>query len=85
MKHFRKLFVMVIVFGCLSANLVAAIEINGYTFDDNSATLTNQWFPINERAIAVGIATLAQFVGIITVMILTPLMIVKTASGACHE
>ena len=48
----------------------------------NSVTkVAGQWFPITERAIAVGIATLAQFIGIITVMIVTPVMIVKTASG----
>ncbi len=33
------------------------------------------WFPLGERAIAVGMATLAQFVGIIIVMIATPMMI----------
>jgi len=40
-----------------------------------------QWFPLKERAIAVGIATLAQFVGIIVVMIATPLMIEADAAG----
>ncbi len=35
----------------------------------NSATkLAVQWFPLNERAIAVGLGTLAQFLGIIIVM-----------------
>jgi MFS family permease len=48
----------------------------------NAATkLAGRWFPINERATAVGIATLSQFVGIVIVMIATPLMITKTASG----
>ena len=43
----------------------------------NSATkVAAQWFPLKERAIAVGIATLAQFAGIIVVMVATPLMIV---------
>ncbi|OHD66307.1 MAG: sugar phosphate permease [Spirochaetes bacterium RBG_13_51_14] len=36
------------------------------------------WFPINERATAVGLGTLAQFLGIIIVMIATPFMIIKT-------
>ncbi|TAL33134.1 MAG: MFS transporter [Spirochaetes bacterium] len=36
------------------------------------------WFPINERATAVGIATLAQFLGMIVVNIATPLMITQT-------
>ncbi len=48
----------------------------------NAATrVAVQWFPLKERAIAVGIATLAQFVGIIIVMIATPLMIVPLEGG----
>ncbi len=42
----------------------------------NAATkVAVQWFPLLERALAVGISTLAQFLGIIIVMICTPLMI----------
>ncbi|MBA3010912.1 MAG: MFS transporter [Proteobacteria bacterium] len=42
----------------------------------NAATkVAVQWFPLLERALAVGIATLAQFAGIIIVMVFTPLMI----------
>lgn len=42
----------------------------------NAATkLAMRWFPVHERATAVGIATLAQFVGIIGVMVATPLLI----------
>ncbi|PJZ64316.1 MFS transporter [Leptospira wolffii] len=37
-----------------------------------------QWFPIMERATAVALGTLAQFVGIIIVMILTPRLIGDT-------
>lgn len=48
----------------------------------NAATkVAVQWFPLKERAIAVGIATLAQFVGIIIVMIATPLMIGTNTAG----
>ncbi len=48
----------------------------------NSATkLSSRWFPANERATAVGIATLSQFIGILIVMIATPLMISKTTEG----
>ncbi len=48
----------------------------------NAATkVAVQWFPLRERAIAVGIATLAQFVGIIIVMIFTPLMILTDTKG----
>lgn len=43
--------------------------------------VTVQWFPLKERAIAVGIATLAQFVGIIIVMVLTPFMIKTQHQG----
>ena len=39
------------------------------------------WFPINERATAVGVATLAQFVGMIAVNIATPLMITKSGES----
>ena len=42
----------------------------------NAATkLAMRWFPVHERATAVGIATLAQFVGIIGVMVATPMLI----------
>lgn len=48
----------------------------------NAATkVAGQWFPVTERAIAVGVATLAQFVGIIVVMIVTPLFITRGADG----
>lgn len=42
----------------------------------NAATkLAAQWFPIAERATAVGIATLSQFIGIIVVMMVTPALV----------
>ncbi len=48
----------------------------------NSATkLASRWFPVNERATAVGIATLAQFIGIVIVMVATPLMLTKSVAG----
>ncbi|MBU0995014.1 MAG: MFS transporter [Proteobacteria bacterium] len=43
--------------------------------------IAGNWFPINERATAVGIATLSQFIGIIIAMILTPLLIKPNAEG----
>ena len=47
----------------------------GQPFILNAATkVAELWFPIQERATAVGIATLAQFIGIIIVMIATPLI-----------
>jgi MFS family permease len=49
----------------------------------NAATkLAGVWFPIRERATAVGIATLSQFLGIILVMILTPMMVTKAPDGS---
>jgi MFS family permease len=48
----------------------------------NSATkVAVCWFPLEERATAVGIATLSQFVGIICAMILTPLLVTQIAEG----
>lgn len=40
-----------------------------------STKMAVQWFPVHERATAVGIATLAQFVGIVAVMVATPALV----------
>jgi len=49
----------------------------------NSATkVAGCWFPLEERATAVGIATLSQFIGIICAMILTPLLVTQNVEGA---
>ncbi len=48
----------------------------------NAATkVASDWFPIDERATAVGIATLSQFLGIIFVMIATPMLITQVSEG----
>ncbi len=48
----------------------------------NAATkVASLWFPINERATAVGIATLSQFIGIIIAMIATPLLVTQNPDG----
>ncbi len=48
----------------------------------NAATkVAGRWFPLTERALAVGIATLSQFVGILIVMVATPLMLTRTPDG----
>ena len=39
-------------------------------------TLTDQWFPIKERAMAAGFTVLAQFIGILLVMVVTPMLVV---------
>ncbi len=49
----------------------------------NSATkVAGCWFPVEERATAVGIATLSQFIGIICAMIVTPLLVTRNVEGA---
>jgi sugar phosphate permease len=48
----------------------------------NAATkVAVKWFPINERATAVGLATLSQFVGIVIVMMVTPLLLTVNSEG----
>lgn len=37
--------------------------------------LTVRWFPLNERAIAAGFSALAQYIGIIIAMLITPLLV----------
>ena len=65
--------------GVFAANytfvIVAQIGLAvGQPFIINAATkVASNWFSIGERATAVGIATLAQFLGIIGVMIATPI------------
>ncbi len=41
------------------------------------------WFPLNERATAVGLGTLAQYVGFIVVSMVTPFLVVK--SGETYD
>ena len=48
----------------------------GQPFIINAATkVAGVWFPLRERATVVGIATLAQFIGIIIVMVATPALV----------
>jgi FLVCR family MFS transporter 7 len=50
----------------------------GQPFVFNAGTkLASQWFPIRERGLAVGLATLSQFVGVIVVMVAMPALIAK--------
>jgi MFS family permease len=47
----------------------------------NSATaVAARWFPLKERAVATGLATLAQYIGIMVAMLVTPMLIVSSAS-----
>lgn len=47
-------------------------------------TVAVRWFPITERATATGVALLAQFVGMIIAMILTP-MLIDTGSPGTYD
>jgi MFS family permease len=39
--------------------------------------LTVRWFPLNERAMAAGLSALAQYLGIVVAMLVTPLLVVS--------
>ena len=43
--------------------------------------LAARWFPVKERAIATGLATLAQYIGILIAMVVTPMLIVSSPSS----
>jgi nitrate/nitrite transporter NarK len=48
----------------------------------NSVTsLTAKWFPLEERGLAAGLASLAQYIGIIIAMVVTPLLVVSNADS----
>jgi MFS family permease len=44
--------------------------------------LTVRWFPLNERAMAAGLSALAQYVGIVIAMLVTPLLVGSDPSAA---
>jgi MFS family permease len=46
-----------------------------------STALAARWFPVKERAIATGLATLAQYIGILIAMVVTPMLIVSSSSS----
>ncbi|MCU0473585.1 MAG: MFS transporter [Bacteroidales bacterium] len=41
-----------------------------------------RWFPVKERAISTGLATLAQYIGILIAMVVTPMLIVSSPSAS---
>jgi len=48
----------------------------------NSPTaVAAKWFPVKERAMATGLATLAQYIGILVAMVVTPMLIVSSPSS----
>lgn len=51
----------------------------------NAATaVTARWFPVKERALATGLATLAQYIGILLVMVITPALIVSKVTDPAY-
>lgn len=66
-------------FGATSYPLVVVAQVGlalAQPLVANSVTkLAANWFPATERATAVGLATLAQFIGIIVAMIVTPTLV----------
>jgi Na+/melibiose symporter-like transporter len=45
-----------------------------------STAVAARWFPVKERATATGLATLAQYIGILIAMIVTPMLIIASPS-----
>lgn len=43
-----------------------------------------RWFPVKERAIATGMATLAQYIGILIAMVVTPMLIVSSPTDPAY-
>jgi MFS family permease len=63
----------------LAGQVILAI---GQPFVINAPTaLAAKWFPVKERAIATGLGTLAQYIGILIAMVVTPLLIVASPSS----
>jgi MFS family permease len=62
----------------LSGQVILAIA---QPFVINASTaVAARWFPVKERATATGLATLAQYIGILLAMVITPLLIVSSPS-----
>ena len=62
----------------LTGQLILAV---GQPLVMNAATdLTAKWFPVKERALATGLATLSLYIGILIAMLVTPMLIVSKAS-----
>jgi MFS family permease len=57
----------------------------GQPFIINSATAVSaRWFPVKERALATGLATLAQYLGILIAMLVTPMLVVSSPSDPAY-
>ncbi|HZL76249.1 MAG TPA: MFS transporter, partial [Bacteroidales bacterium] len=68
-----------------SFNMVMAGQIIlaiAQPFIINSPTaVAARWFPVQERAMATGLATLAQYIGILIAMVITPMLIVSSPAS----
>ena len=66
----------------LIAQMVLAIA---QPFIINAVTaITVRWFPLKERGLAAGLATLAQYLGIIAVMAVTPLLVISSPTDPSY-
>lgn len=65
----------IIIIGQLGLAAAQPFVLNAVT------ALSGRWFPLKERAMAAGFAALSQYIGIIVVMIVTPLLIHVQYSG----
>jgi MFS family permease len=51
---------------------------------NSSTAVAARWFPVKERATATGLATLAQYIGILIAMVVTPILIVASPSDPSY-
>jgi sugar phosphate permease len=75
------------IFGAHFAVVVAAqlVLAAAQPFIINGVTaLTVRWFPLKERGLAAGLAALAQYLGIILVMAVTPLMVISSPADPLY-
>ena len=72
MKGFGGASFMIVVIAQTGLAVAQPFILNAVT------AVTVRWFPLNERGTAAGLAALAQYVGIIIVMGVTPLMVVSS-------
>jgi len=68
-KAFGASSLMTVFIGQVFLSIAQPFILNGIT------ALSARWFPINERAIASGLIALAQYIGILLVMIVTPMLV----------
>jgi MFS family permease len=66
----------------IAGQILAAIS---QPFVLNAATVVSaKWFPVKERGIATGFATLAQYIGILVAMLVTPALIVSSPADPAY-